>query len=140
MRRLRYKILTLTLAGASFLNPVFSASIASTPASVDSSSLPNEEVVKNALKEFESLSNKERKSRIKDVKKTMKEYRADKKAGKASDTDTLLLAILAILLPPLAVYLKENAITSKFWISLLLCFLFWIPAVIFALLVVFDAI
>ena len=65
----------------------------------------------------------------------MKEY----KAGKAADdtsTNTLLLVILAILLPPLAVYLHENAINGKFWLSILLTLLFWIPGVIYALIVV----
>jgi uncharacterized membrane protein YqaE (UPF0057 family) len=43
-------------------------------------------------------------------------------------------------LPPLAVYLKEGEVNSRFWISVILTLLFWIPGVIFALLVVFDAI
>ncbi|WP_315816010.1 YqaE/Pmp3 family membrane protein [Paraflavitalea speifideaquila] len=66
-------------------------------------------------------------------------YKADKKAGKDAETDQVLLAILAILLPPLAVYLKEGTINSKFWISLILTLIFWIPGVVYALLVVFDA-
>ncbi|QEC46061.1 YqaE/Pmp3 family membrane protein [Pseudobacter ginsenosidimutans] len=70
----------------------------------------------------------------------LKEYKADKRAGKAAETDQVLLAILAILLPPLAVYLKEGEINSKFWISLILTLLFWIPGVVYALLVVFDAV
>jgi len=48
----------------------------------------------------------------------------------------VLLIILAILLPPLAVYLHQGEINSKFWISLLLTLLFFIPGVIYALLVV----
>ena len=36
--------------------------------------------------------------------------------------------------------LKEEEVNSKFWISLILTLLFWIPGVIFALLVVFDVI
>ncbi|MEO5572391.1 MAG: YqaE/Pmp3 family membrane protein [Bacteroidia bacterium] len=43
--------------------------------------------------------------------------------------------VLCILLPPLAVGLKYG-IVDKFWISLLLTLLFWIPGVIYALLVV----
>ncbi|OYY17732.1 MAG: hypothetical protein B7Y15_14065 [Bacteroidetes bacterium 24-39-8] len=69
----------------------------------------------------------------------LKNYKADKanKASGDSGTSTVLLAILAILLPPLAVYLHENAINTKFWISLLLTLLFWIPGVIYALFVIF---
>lgn len=47
----------------------------------------------------------------------------------------VLLIILAILLPPLAVYLKSGAGNSLI-INIVLCFLFWIPAVIHALIVV----
>ncbi|MEI6263739.1 MAG: YqaE/Pmp3 family membrane protein [Sphingobacteriia bacterium] len=65
----------------------------------------------------------------------MKEYKAQKATGEAS-TNTILLAILAIILPPLAVYLHENAFNGKFWLSILLTLLFWIPGVIYALIVV----
>ena len=95
----------------------------------------DEAMVKNAVAAFKSLSKSEKKARIAEVKKMMKEY----KAGKAADdtsTNTLLLVILAILLPPLAVYLHENAINGKFWLSILLTLLFWIPGVIYALIVV----
>lgn len=99
----------------------------------------DEVMVKNALESFKSLSKAERKARIADAKALLKNYKADK-ANKASgepSTSTVLLAILAILLPPLAVYLHENAINSKFWISILLTLLFWIPGVIYALFVIF---
>lgn len=95
----------------------------------------DEAMVKNAVAAFKSLSKKERKTRIADAKELMKNYRAEKVAGDAS-SNTVLLAILAILLPPLAVYLHEDAINTKFWISLILTLLFWIPGVIYALIVV----
>lgn len=44
----------------------------------------------------------------------------------------LLLIILAIILPPLAVYLKKGA-NNDFIINIVLCFLFYIPAIIHAL-------
>ena len=47
----------------------------------------------------------------------------------------ILLIILAILLPPVAVYLKEGANKSLI-INIVLCFVFWIPAIIHALIVV----
>ncbi len=99
----------------------------------------DEAMVKNALESFKSLSKADRKARIADAKALLKNYKADKatKANGEASTNTLLLAILAILLPPLAVYLHENAINTKFWISLLLTLLFWIPGVIYALFVIF---
>lgn len=56
-----------------------------------------------------------------------------------SDVPMILLVILAIILPPLAVYL-HSGIGTPFWISLILTLLFWVPGVIYALLVVLDVI
>ena len=53
-----------------------------------------------------------------------------------SDTPDWVLAVLCILLPPLAVFL-EFGISSEFWISILLTILFWIPGVIYAFVVIF---
>ena len=50
-------------------------------------------------------------------------------------TDTLLLVIIAIFIPFLAVGLYEG-ITNRFWISLLLTLLFFLPGMIYAILVV----
>jgi uncharacterized membrane protein YqaE (UPF0057 family) len=126
------------------ISSVLPASMAATvvepiPVSTPATSEPDPKAVKDAMGEFKSLSRSERRSRLKDAKKLFKEYRAAKKAGKDTDTDIVLLAILAILLPPLAVYLKEGEINSKFWISLILTLIFWIPGVVYAMLVVFDA-
>jgi uncharacterized membrane protein YqaE (UPF0057 family) len=96
----------------------------------------NSAVLKKALAEFKSLSRKEKKFRIKESKELLKEYKAQKKAGTSTDTNTLLLVILAILLPPLAVYLHEIAINTKFWIDLLLTLLFFLPGIIYALIVI----
>jgi uncharacterized membrane protein YqaE (UPF0057 family) len=45
---------------------------------------------------------------------------------------TIILIILAILLPPLAVYLKTNS-GKQTIINLILCFFFWLPGVLHAL-------
>ena len=47
------------------------------------------------------------------------------------------LIVFAILLPPLAVGLKFG-IGTEFWISVLLTLLFWIPGVIYALILILD--
>lgn len=107
------------------------------PSSENSAAVPSKEKFDAAMKEFKSLSKHEKKGRIKEAKKTLKQYKADKRAGRAEPSDnTVLLVILAILLPPLAVYLHEGQINTKFWISILLTLLFWIPGVIYALIVI----
>ena len=47
----------------------------------------------------------------------------------------LLLIILALLLPPLAVYLAKG-VGDEFWIDLILWLLFWLPGAIYALIVI----
>ena len=124
------RLLLMTLAVTILCPLSYSASL---PAS---SSAPDPAVVKSAVENFKSLSKKEKKDRLKAVKKAVREYKADVKAGKEPSTDTLLLVIIAILLPPLAVYLHEGEINSRFWISLLLTLLFWLPGVIYALIII----
>ena len=105
--------------------------------SADPSSTLDKERFDEAMKEFKSLSRHDTKARVKEAKKTLKQYKADKRAGKAEPSDnTVLLVILAILLPPLAVYLSQGQINTKFWISLILTLCFWIPGVIYALIVI----
>ena len=95
----------------------------------------NDVVVQDAMLQFKSLSRVERKQKYAEAKKMMKAYKAQKANGEPS-TNTILLAILAILLPPLAVYLHEGEINNKFWLDLLLTLLFFLPGVIYALIVV----
>lgn len=96
----------------------------------------NDAVVQDALLQFKSLSRVERKARFTEARKMAKAYKAQKAAGNGGERDTVLLAILSILLPPLAVYLHENATNDKFWISVLLTLLLWLPGIIYALIVV----
>jgi len=100
------------------------------------SAKPNPEIIKSAVEEFNCLSRKEKRSKVKDVKKEIKNFKAAKRAGKEADTNTLLLVILAILLPPLAVYLYEGEIGNHFWISLILTLLFYLPGIIYALVLI----
>jgi uncharacterized membrane protein YqaE (UPF0057 family) len=99
---------------------------------------PDPAAVKQTVASFHTLSKREKRARIKEVKSYLKEVKAAKRAGQAPSDDTILLVILAILLPPLAVYLHQGEINTKFWISLVLTLLFWLPGVIYALVVVLD--
>ena len=51
------------------------------------------------------------------------------------DTNTLLMVIIAILLPPVAVFLKKGA-GKELVIGIVLTILFYVPGIIYALLVV----
>lgn len=112
---------------------------------------PSAEAVQSAVDEFKTLPKKERRDRFKEVKKVMKEYKAKKKAGEDIDTNTLLLVLLAILIPPLAVYLHEGSTNNKFWLNVILTiigyvafgfagsiFLGSLPGIIHALIVILS--
>jgi uncharacterized membrane protein YqaE (UPF0057 family) len=48
---------------------------------------------------------------------------------------TIILIILAILLPPLAVFLMSG-LGKDFWINLILTVFFWVPGVVHAIFLV----
>ena len=101
---------------------------------------PDPTTVKAAFAEFKNLSKKEQKLRVKEAKKQVKVFKKEKKSNKSANVEMWLLIVLAILLPPLAVYLHQGEINGKFWLSILFWFLFIIPGVVYALLVVTDTI
>ena len=105
------------------------------------SPMPDAITLKSAFDDFKNLSRAERRSRIKEVKAAVKEYKKEKKEGKATDsgTNTLLEVILTILIPPVGVLVHEGGINSKFWIDLLLTLLFYIPGLIYGLIVVLGS-
>lgn len=106
------------------------------PSSLPAATEPEPAAVKSALAEFQSLSRKERRHRTTEARKAFKEFKAMKKAGLEPKASTLVQVIVAILLPPLGVYLHEGEINSRFWISLLLTLLFYVPGLIYALVVI----
>jgi uncharacterized membrane protein YqaE (UPF0057 family) len=135
MRKAIFIFLAATLLINSF-TPALAVIIPSHPVSSSLSSEPDPARVKAAVEELKGLSKKEKRERVKAAKKELKAFNAAKQAGQEPSTNTLLLVILAILLPPLAVYLHQGEINNKFWISLILTLLFWLPGVIYALIVI----
>lgn len=139
MKKILYKTILVLLCISTITGPAFAAAVLPSSAVSNPETTPNPlaaPTVKAALAEFKNLSRSERKLRIKEAKKELKAYKHQQKNGAEPSTNTTLLVILAILLPPLAVYLHQGEINNKFWISLLLTLLFWLPGVIYALLVV----
>lgn len=115
------------------------------------SNKPADQAIEQGMKELNSLSRHEKRSRIKEIKKAIKEYTAQKKEGSEVSTNTLLLIIIAILIPPLAVYIHEGEINNRFWISVLLTilglllfrfagvlFLGSLPGIIYALYIILS--
>tara|TARA_Y100000782_G_scaffold75714_1_gene81609 strand:+ start:187 stop:369 length:183 start_codon:yes stop_codon:yes gene_type:complete len=49
----------------------------------------------------------------------------------------ILILVCCFLLPPLGIFFKQQRITVDILVAIILCFLFWFPAVIFAIAVAF---
>ena len=109
-----------------------------------------------ARKDVKQVTTRQRKQREHEFYIPMKEHsKSFSKAASSSDTGMLiLLVILALIIPPLAVFIYEGA-TKRFWIDLILAILgygigFWLlgglgwlcalAAVIYALLIVLEVI
>lgn len=106
----------------------------------DSLTLEQRAIARAAFEEFKSLSKYEKKAKLKEARKKIREFKAARRAGKETDTNTLILVVLAILLPPLAVYLHEQETNTKFWVTLLLFLLGILGAVFFSWLLIFAAV
>ena len=108
------------------------------PTEEDSSIDIQRREIRESIREFRELPRKERKQRLKEANRMWKEHQ--KQAPSAADDEIVFLAILAVLLPPLAVVLKEKKVNKRFWICLLLSLLFLLPGIVYALLIVFGVI
>ena len=108
---------------------------------------PGPAEIRAAANHFLSLPKKERKSKIREAKKALKEFKKERKNGNDPSTDTLLLVIIAIFIPPLAVYLHQGETNTKFWVTTLLFALgiigalalsgwFLLAAIVYALIVI----
>ena len=63
----------------------------------------------------------ERRAQRKSFRKALRQQIRDmRKSGKADDVELILLVIIALFIPPLAMYLYDGDTTSRFWISLIL--------------------
>ena len=79
---------------------------------------------------------KELKSALKQLKKQKVQNHQDV----AKPAVNIVELIFAIIIPPVGVLLHEDGLNSRFWISLLLTLLFFIPGMVYAILVVTDSI
>jgi uncharacterized membrane protein YqaE (UPF0057 family) len=124
--------------GAVLFSVIVFSTISTFAAILPPASTNTEAQIKEAVNEFNSLSKNDKKQRVSKVKAVVQQYKANLKNGERIDDNKLLAIIFAILIPPVGVVLYENKVTTKFWISLLLTFIFWLPGMIYSLLVVTD--
>ena len=84
---------------------------------------------------LESMTAKERRALKREQRRAIKDaVREHKSAGRDGNSSVLLAVILTIIFPPLGMAVWDGGITNKFWISLLLTLLFYLPGLIYVLL------
>jgi len=54
------------------------------------------------------------------------------------NTDKIIAVLLVLIFPPLGVAVWEDGITGHFWLSLILTLIFWLPGLIYSLLIVLN--
>ena len=54
-------------------------------------------------------------------------------SGNNNGVSSCVLIILAIFLPPLAVFLDGDGLNCHFWLNIVLCIFFWFPGVLHAM-------
>jgi uncharacterized membrane protein YqaE (UPF0057 family) len=136
MSRKFVKLITVATFAAFMVNGALATSVDNQQTTTSKKATNNQTIATEAKTYFKNLSSSQRKENIKEAKKVVKDFKQNKKQGKFADTDQLLLVILAVLVPPLAVYLHEGEINGKFWLDLLLTLLFYLPGLIYALIVI----
>jgi uncharacterized membrane protein YqaE (UPF0057 family) len=129
-------------------------SSAESPAVVKETSKPKVEIGKNSTEgqssqelndagfakmATEHARQKETRQQLKLAVKNHREAVKNQAPDAPMDSELLLYVILAILLPPLAVGLYTGGLTTEFWICLILTLLFYLPGLIYALIVILGS-
>jgi uncharacterized membrane protein YqaE (UPF0057 family) len=92
--------------------------------------------IKVPLNKSSQLSKKNKKESILKVKAIFQKNKDIQKNIDRNNFNKILAIILAVFIPPVGVAFYENKLTTKFWISLMLSFIYWLPGMIYSLLVV----
>jgi uncharacterized membrane protein YqaE (UPF0057 family) len=139
MRKGIFLILSALIICSSTSTPSYAAVLPSSSLPAPASK-PDPKEIRAAIKAFNALPKKEKKAKIKEARKAIKEFKQQKKRGMDPSTDTLLLVIIAIFIPPLAVYLHQGETNNKFWITTLLFVVGIIAGFIFSWLLILASI
>ncbi len=118
---------------------IFAATLYTAPIHESSHRLSNEPSpaeVHDAIRSWKLLTGKEKREKMRTVRHALRAYRAPTGTGHQRAMKEPLLIIIAILLPPLAIYLLEGEIRKCFWISIVLTLLCWIPGVVYAIVII----
>lgn len=134
LRNYTLLFLLLVFAGstnAAIVVPTTPATTTGSEITTEAEALAAAEAYRASIKE---MSGKERRQLKREQRRAIKE--AINNHQGESGISTLVLVIVTIILPPLGMFLHQGEINSKFWISLLLTILFYLPGLIYTLLTI----
>lgn len=95
------------------------------------------EAVREYRESLENMSAKERRQLKREKRRAVREALRDHRKAQGTVSYGILI-ILAILLPPLSMYLYEGDFTDRFWLSLLLTVLGYLPGIVYTLYVLLS--
>jgi uncharacterized membrane protein YqaE (UPF0057 family) len=126
MRAVRFTLF-LSLAFVITMPQSWAAVAPKPDAAQNQSSVVNDTEAFSAEREMTKAEKRQLRKQLKDRIKDMR---------RSGETELALLVIIAILIPPVAMAIHDNGITGRFWISLLLTLLFYLPGLIYTLVVI----
>ncbi len=126
--------LSLTFLMLLLATPSFAVN--SAPKPVEKNKVEQSSDINSTAKDWNDLSKKEKRKVRKQMRKNMKS-KIKKALKQGGDTDLAIIILFAILIPPLGMALYEG-LTTRFWISLLLTLLLWLPGAIYTLYVILS--
>ncbi|MCR9252678.1 MAG: YqaE/Pmp3 family membrane protein [bacterium] len=91
------------------------------------------EILSEVRESLKSMTKEEKKALRSTFKEKLKEM---KKSDRRDDAAFVLIVILSIIIPPVGMLLYEGEITNRFWLSLVLTLLGYLPGLIYTLYVV----
>jgi uncharacterized membrane protein YqaE (UPF0057 family) len=113
---------------AAIVVPTGEEAATTTPITTEAEALAAVEAYGERISEMSGKERRElKREKRRAIKKALKEHQG-------SSISTVLLVILTVIFPPLGMAIYDGGITTKFWISLLLTLLFYLPGLIYVLL------
>ena len=134
--RLEHQLIPKALANTVKAIPMHSANEPAVIQNVKTveKAVANKEVVAPIAAVVNKMTTESFKANKKEVRKAIKALKKEKRADVSEDK--LILILITLFIPPLAMYLYEGDITKRFWLSLLLSFLFFFPGFIYTLIII----
>lgn len=100
----------------------------------------NQEMAVLAVNDYTAWNSYNRNVKASNFSKEMEVKHHSNSSVSSKRASEVLIAVLCIFLPPIAVVLYEDGVTTNFWVDLVATLLFWLPGIILAFLICFGGV